>query len=75
MITIIGMLTAGVLGGAIIVEQVFNLPGIGTLLINAVTTRDIPLVQAIITYIASVVVIINFLIDILYRVIDPRISI
>lgn len=73
-VTIIGMLTAGVLGGAIIVEQVFNLPGIGTLLINGVTSRDIPLVQAIITYIASVVVIINFLIDILYRVIDPRIS-
>ena len=74
-ITIIGMLTAGVLGGAIIVEQVFNLPGIGTLLINGVTTRDIPLVQAIITYIASVVVIINFLIDVLYKIIDPRISI
>ncbi len=74
-ITIIGMLTAGVLGGAIVVEQVFNLPGIGTLLINGVTTRDIPLVQAIITYIASVVVIINFLIDILYRAVDPRISI
>jgi len=74
-ITIIGMLTAGVLGGAIVVEQVFNLPGIGTLLINGVTTRDIPLVQGIITYIASVVVIINFLIDILYRIIDPRISI
>jgi len=74
-ITVIGMLTAGILGGAIIVEQVFNLPGIGTLLINGVTTRDIPLVQAIITYIASVVVIINFLIDILYRIIDPRISI
>ena len=69
------MLTAGVLGGAIVVEQVFNLPGIGTLLINGVTTRDIPLVQAIITYIASVVVIINFLIDILYKIIDPRISI
>lgn len=74
-ITIIGMLTAGVLGGAIVVEQVFNLPGIGTLLINGVTTRDIPLVQAIITYIASVVVIINFIIDILYRAVDPRISI
>jgi len=74
-ITIIGMLTAGVLGGAIVVEQVFNLPGIGTLLINGVTTRDIPLVQVIITYIASVVVIINFLIDILYKIIDPRISI
>lgn len=75
LITIIGMLTAGVLGGAIIIEQVFNLPGIGTLLINGVTTRDIPLVEAIITYIASVVVIINFLIDMLYRIIDPRISI
>lgn len=75
MITVLGLLTAGVLGGALVIEQVFNLPGVGSLLITGVTARDIPLVQAIVTYIASTIIIINFLIDILYRLVDPRISI
>ena len=72
-ITILGMITATILGGSIIIEQVFSLPGIGRLLINAITTRDIPLVQGIIVYISVMIVIINFIIDIFYTIIDPRI--
>ena len=73
-ITVLGMLTAGVLGGSLIVEKVFNIPGIGRLLILAVSNRDLPLVEGIVLYIATIVVLLNFAVDLLYRVIDPRIK-
>ena len=73
-ITILGMITANILGGSIVIEQVFTLPGIGRLLINAISTRDLPLVQGMILYISLMIVIINFLIDIVYTIIDPRIK-
>lgn len=73
-ITIMGMIVASVLGGSIIIERVFTLPGIGNLLITAIGSRDFPLVQGIVMYIAFMVVTINFIVDILYKVIDPRIS-
>jgi len=56
-----------------VVEQVFALPGIGLLLVTAVNYRDFPLVQGIALYIALVVAILNFVVDLLYRVIDPRV--
>ena len=55
------------------VEQVFNLPGIGTLLINGVTTRDIPLVQGCVLTIVGIFVTINLLVDFAYTYLDPRI--
>jgi ABC-type dipeptide/oligopeptide/nickel transport system permease subunit len=67
------MIAANILGGSIVIEQVFTLPGLGRLLINAISTRDLPLVQGMVLYIAFIIVIINFLIDIVYTVIDPRI--
>ncbi len=72
-ITILGMITVDVLGGSIIVENVFNLPGIGRLITSGVGNRDFPLVQALVFYLASTVVVINFLVDLLYTAIDPRI--
>lgn len=72
-ITILGMIAVDVLGGSIIVENVFNLPGIGRLMISGVGNRDFPLVQGLVFYLAFTVVAINFLIDVLYSVIDPRI--
>ena len=72
-ITVLGMIAANILGGSIVIEQVFTLPGLGRLLINAISTRDLPLVQGMVLYIAFIIVIINFLIDIVYTVIDPRI--
>lgn len=56
------------------VEQVFGLPGIGRLLISSVSTRDFPVVEILILYITFVVIFVYFLVDILYRVLDPRIS-
>lgn len=73
-ITFIGMVFADVLAGSIIIEQVFSLPGLGRLLVSAISNRDYPVVQIIILYIASVVIVLNFIVDILYRMIDPRVS-
>lgn len=72
-LTVFGLITAEVVAGTVIVEQVFSLPGIGQLLITAISNRDFPLVQGIVMYITVAVVCINFIIDILYTVIDPRI--
>ncbi|MGG0657360.1 ABC transporter permease [Rummeliibacillus pycnus] len=72
-LTVLGIITAEVVAGTIIVEQVFSLPGIGQLLITSISNRDFPLVQGIVMYITVAVVLINFLVDILYSVLDPRI--
>ncbi len=72
-LTIFGLITAEVIAGTIIVEQVFGLPGVGKLLISSISYRDFPLVQGIVMYITLAVVFINFLVDILYSILDPRI--
>lgn len=74
-ITLLGLMVADIMAGSIVVEQVFNLPGLGRLLVASIGNRDFPVVQAIIIYIAAIVVIVNFLVDILYRWIDPRIRV
>ncbi|WP_305081541.1 ABC transporter permease [Oceanotoga teriensis] len=73
-ITILAMIIAKVLAGSIVIEQVFTIPGMGRLLINAISTRDLPLVQGLVFYISIIVVMINFLVDIVYKFIDPRIK-
>lgn len=72
-LTVFGLIMAEVVAGTIIVEQVFSLPGVGQLLITAISNRDFPLVQGIVMYITVAVVAINFIVDILYSVLDPRI--
>ncbi|MGB8454099.1 MAG: ABC transporter permease [Anaerocolumna sp.] len=72
-ITILGMIAVDVLGGSIIIENVFNLPGIGSLITSGVGNRDFPLVQGLVFYLALTVVVINFVVDILYTIVDPRI--
>lgn len=73
-VTILGMMIAEVMAGSIVVEQVFGLPGLGRLLVASIEVRDYPVVQVIIIYIAAVVVIVNGAVDILYRLLDPRIQ-
>lgn len=73
-ITFLAMMIADVLAGSIIVEQVFNLPGLGRLLVVAISNRDYPVVQAIVLYITIVVLIMNFMVDLLYQYIDPRVQ-
>lgn len=72
-LALMGMIVADILAGSIIIEQVFGLPGVGRLLISSVTSRDFPLAQALVVYIALIVVVVNFLVDALFRLIDPRI--
>ena len=73
-ITIIGMIVLNLLSGSIIIENVFGLSGIGNLLINAVDQRDIPLVQGIVLFFSFIVIVVNFCVDTLYSMVDPRVS-
>lgn len=72
-LTILGIIMTSSIGGSIIIENVFVLPGLGTLMIQSITSRDFPLIQSLVFVIASMVIFINFLIDLLYQWIDPRI--
>jgi ABC-type dipeptide/oligopeptide/nickel transport system permease component len=73
-VTILGMITAEVFSGSIIIEQVFTIPGIGRLLIAAIGSRDYPLIQTLVVYVAFTVVCANTLADIAIMIIDPRIK-
>ena len=72
-VTFLAMTLADIVAGSIIIEQVFTIPGIGRLLLLSISTRDYPVVQSIVVMIAFVVVFMNFLADIAYQYIDPRI--
>jgi peptide/nickel transport system permease protein len=73
-VTIIGLSFANLMGGAVVTEQIFNIPGVGRLLIKSVFTRDYPVIEGIVLYIAVMWVIINLVTDVLYVIIDPRIE-
>jgi len=73
-ITFAGMIIAEILAGSIVVEQVFSIPGLGRLLIMAISSRDYPVVQAMVTYITLIVIIVNFMVDMLYQLVDPRVK-
>lgn len=72
-ITITGMNLGGLLGGAVIMEQVFVIPGLGTLVMNGIYQYDMPMVMAAITILAAVYMLIMLVVDLLYAVVDPRI--
>ncbi|MDR1930439.1 MAG: ABC transporter permease [Treponema sp.] len=74
-VTLIGMITADVFSGSIVIEQVFTIPGIGRLLIASITSRDFSMAQVLVVYIAFVVVLANTLADIAIQIIDPRIRV
>lgn len=71
-ITIIGLQFANLVTGTIVIENVYHLPGLGRLIFQAITNRDLFVVQGLVLFFAAVVVIVNFAVDILYVVIDPR---
>ncbi len=73
-ITFLGMALTDMIAGSIIVEQVFNVPGLGRILLTSISNRDYPVVMAIIVIIALIVLIVNMLVDITYGIIDPRIN-
>lgn len=73
-VTVIGVNFGGLLGGAVVVESVFAINGIGRLMVQAINARDFPMVQGTVLIVAATFVIINLITDIIYAVIDPRIS-
>ena len=73
-ITVIGIEAAFLMGGLIVTETVFNIPGVARFLVEAIRWRDYPIVQNLVMFIAVVAVSINFLIDLLYAALDPRIK-
>jgi len=73
-VTIVGLMMATFIGGTVVTEAVFTYPGLGRLLIQAISTRDYPLIQGCILFILLVFVFINLAVDVLYAYIDPRID-
>jgi peptide/nickel transport system permease protein len=73
LVTIIGLTFAVLISGAVVTETVFNIPGVGRLLIQAVSRRDFPLIQGIVLTVAFLYVIINLIVDIIYVFLDPRV--
>ncbi|MDR7481461.1 MAG: ABC transporter permease [Armatimonadota bacterium] len=73
-VTVIGLAMGGLLAGAIVTETVFALPGVGRLVISSVLRRDYPVIQGVLIFIASIYVLVNLLIDVLYVYLDPRVK-
>jgi peptide/nickel transport system permease protein len=72
-ITVLGMQSASLIGGAVIIETLFALPGVGRLLVTAIFAQDYPLVQGSVLLIAVAYVLINFMVDLCYALLDPRV--
>ena len=73
-ITVIGIALAHHLGGAVVTETVFNLPGIGRLIVTSIFRRDYPVIQGVVLVIAAIFVCVNLLVDLTYSLVDPRIK-
>jgi peptide/nickel transport system permease protein len=72
-ITVIGLEFAFLIGGLVVTEQVFNLNGIGKLFVETVTRKDYTMVQALVMLVAAFFIFVNFVVDLLYAALDPRI--
>ncbi len=73
LVTVIGVELAGLFGGAVVTETVFALPGLGTLLTESVLGRDLPVVQGVVLFITTAVVLVSLVVDLLYGYLDPRV--
>lgn len=74
-VTVLGLTLALMIGGAVVTETVFNLPGVGNLVVRAVLRRDYPVIQGTLLVIAGIYVLINLAIDLIYMIVDPRIRV
>jgi peptide/nickel transport system permease protein len=72
-VTVVGLELGGLLSGAVIIETIFSLPGNGQLLVTAIFNRDFPVVQGLVVVIATVFILVNVVVDVVYALIDPRI--
>jgi oligopeptide transport system permease protein len=74
-ITYLGPLTAGIITGSLVVEQIFNIPGIGNYFVSSIINRDYPIIMGTTVLLAALIVIMNLVVDIAYKIVDPRINI
>ncbi len=72
-VTVMGIMVGGLLGGAVVTEQVFSLPGLGRLIIGAVLSRDFPVIQGGLLFLALIYLAVNLVVDLMYAAIDPRV--
>ncbi|RWH92391.1 ABC transporter permease [Mesorhizobium sp.] len=72
-ITVIGLSFAGLIGGVVITETVFNIPGVGRLVVDAINNRDYPIIQGVLILVSGLYVLINLAVDLSYTLVDPRI--
>lgn len=73
-LTIIGMVVVDIITGSMVIETVFSWPGIGYTLVNSVMNRDFPLIQFSVVSLSAVVIVTNYILDVLYMIVDPRIE-
>ncbi|MBL7502408.1 ABC transporter permease subunit, partial [Frankia sp. CNm7] len=73
LITLIGINLGRLIGGTVIVEQLFSLPGLGQLVVSSITSRDLITVQGVVVFVAVVYVALNMLVDVSYNWLDPRV--
>ena len=71
-ITVVGIQVAGLLGGTVIIEQIFSMPGVGRYVYESISNRDYPVVQSVTLVIAAIFVLVSLVVDILYAIVDPR---
>ena len=74
-VTIVGLQLGGLLAGAVVTESIFGLPGFGKMILDSVSSRDYPVIQIVVMLITVTYVVINFIVDILYSFLDPRIKV
>ncbi len=72
-VTVIGIGVALLIGGVVVTESVYNIPGLGRLVVDAITRRDYPVIQGLILFFAAVYIVLNLIIDVIYTLVDPRI--
>lgn len=74
LLTVVGLLAASLISGSVVIENIFGIPGIGQLMFNAVSNRDYNLIQGIVLFSGTAIIIVNLVIDVLYAVVDPRVQ-
>ena len=72
-VTVMGIMVGALLGGAVVTEQVFSIPGLGRLIIGAVLSRDFPVIQGGLLFLTLIYLVVNLVVDLLYAVVDPRV--
>jgi peptide/nickel transport system permease protein len=73
-VTMVGMMVGSLFGGAVVIEEVFALPGVGRLVLSSITRRDYPVIQGVLLYFAAIHVVLNLVVDVLYVYLDPRVK-